>query len=140
MIKLDSEQILKEHSLRLTDSRKLVLNVFKENTFAISHSYLEEKLKETHDRVTIYRTLYSFLEKGIIHKVLDEGGSAKYALCAMCEDKHHHHDHVHFKCIQCEETNCLEEIHVPIIKLPKGYNLLETGILMQGVCPKCQKK
>jgi Fur family ferric uptake transcriptional regulator len=135
----ESEKILKDHGLRLTNGRKEVLDVFLNKKFAISHSFLEDQLKQNHDRVTIYRTLYSFVEKGIVHKVLDEGGSSKYALCASCSDHHHTHDHVHFKCEVCGQTNCLDDIHVPRFKLPEGYVSKETGILIQGICQNCNK-
>jgi len=134
---LTTEKILKEHGLRLTDSRKEVLEVFLKKKFAISHSFLEDQLKASHDRVTIYRTLYSFLDKGIVHKVLDEGGSSKYALCATCTHHQHSHDHVHFKCEVCGQTNCIDTIHVPQFALPKGYLAKETGILIQGICNQC---
>ncbi|TAH16433.1 MAG: transcriptional repressor, partial [Runella slithyformis] len=35
---------------------------------------MEELLPNLYDRVTIYRTLKTFVEKGIVHKVLDEDG------------------------------------------------------------------
>ncbi len=134
---MESQNILKSHGLRLTDSRKEILDVFLTKKSAIAHSFLEESLRKAHDRVTIYRTLYSFLEKGIIHKVLDEGGSSKYALCSSCTDHNHQHDHVHFKCEKCGETNCLDDTFVPKISIPSGYKVKETGILMQGICNKC---
>ena len=133
-----AKKILKKHDLRLTDSRLEILDIFLNRKFAISHAFIEEFLKSSHDRVTIYRTLYSFLEKGIIHKVLDEGGSTKYALCNDNCDIHHHHDnHVHFKCLVCGETTCIDNIHIPPIQLPSGYSAKETGILIQGVCVHC---
>jgi Fur family ferric uptake transcriptional regulator len=132
-----SEQLLKKHHLRVTDSRKQVLDIFLNKKFAISHSFLEQELKHSHDRVTIYRNLYSFLENGIIHKVLDEGGSSKYALCSSCNDHKHTHDHVHFKCEKCGETKCLNELPIPVIKLPNGFIAKEIGILIQGICDKC---
>ncbi len=135
---MKSESILKKHGLRLTKSRKEILDVFLNWKFAISHSFLEESLKEAHDRVTIYRTLYSFLDKGIIHKVPDEGGSTKYALCGQtCETHHHHDNHVHFKCEICLQTNCIEEVIIPSIELPDGFVAKEMGVLIMGICKKC---
>lgn len=131
------EKILKRHHLRITQSRKEVLTMFYTTKFAISHSFLEVQLKNTHDRVTIYRTLHTFLEQGIIHKVLDESGTNIYALCATCDTHAHAHDHVHFKCQLCMETNCIAEIDIPIIALPAGYIRKEIGILIQGICAKC---
>lgn len=136
---LSNADILKNANLRVTDCRIDVLDIFKRKNVAISHTIIENELKEKHDRVTLYRTLYTYLEKGIIHKVLDEGGSSKYALCTTCDSHHHHHDHVHFKCNSCQETFCLDEVHIPKISIPEGFRASEAGILIQGTCKNCGK-
>ena len=78
--------ILKHHNLRLTDTRTDILSVFLRNKKALSHGDLEESLPADFDRVTIYRTLKSFVENGILHKVPDDTGNPRYALCSdTCE-------------------------------------------------------
>lgn len=134
-----SDQILRQHSLRVTDSRNAILNIFIGQGVALSESEIEHALEHDCDRVTIYRTLSTFLDKGIVHKVLDDSGAMKYALCPTdCHDGHdHNHDHIHFKCEICGTTSCVEQVRVPNILLPKGYQLNEVNILLQGVCPHC---
>ena len=57
------------------------------------------------DRVTLYRTIKQFEEKGLIHEVIDTKGQAKYALCVTeCTTHEHHDDHLHFHCSQCDRT------------------------------------
>jgi Fur family ferric uptake transcriptional regulator len=131
---------LKHHQLRNTTCREEVIQLFSTKGTALSHSDLESSLGEMFDRVTLYRTLKTFVEKGILHKVLDDNG-LRYALCKQecATHGHHHHDHVHFKCLQCGETNCLESTHIPSFSLPEGYKALETNLLIQGVCPQCSK-
>jgi Fur family ferric uptake transcriptional regulator len=103
----------------------------------LSHGDIEKEIANSLDRVTVYRTLKTFLDKGLIHKVLDDEGSLKYALCKeACNTVEHHHDHVHFKCTNCGQTICLN-LDVPPLKLPKGYTATETNLLVQGVCEKC---
>ena len=131
---------LKEFNLRQTDCRAEMLAIFDQNPHALAHADVEARLPEKFDRVTVYRTLKTFLEKGIIHKVLDDEGGMKYALCrATCHtaDHQHHHDHVHFKCTVCGLTNCLDDVRVPALSLPAGYQRQETNLLVQGVCPHC---
>jgi Fur family ferric uptake transcriptional regulator len=132
-------KILQENKLRITNCRKEVLNTFLVKKSALSHSDLEEVLKKDFDRVTIYRTLKTFLESDVIHKVLDDSGATKYALCSHThEGEHiHDHDHVHFKCEKCGKTICIEETLLPKIKLPEGYVNKETSLLIQGICDKC---
>ena len=130
-------EILKVHQLRTTTCREDVLLAFINKKNALSHGDLEGLLGENYDRVTIYRTLKTFLEKGIVHKVLDEEGM-RYALCTtQCSDEKHQHDHVHFKCNACGQTNCLENLHIPHVNLPAGYQAVTFNLLIQGICANC---
>ncbi|MCF1749449.1 Fur family transcriptional regulator [Mariniradius sediminis] len=132
-------QILQEHKLRITDCRKEVLKIFLKMQAALSHADLEEKLNADFDRVTIYRTLKTFLESDLIHKVLDDSGATKYALCSHSHTGGHSHDHehVHFKCEKCGKTICIDEVQLPKIVLPAGYINKEVSLLVQGICDKC---
>ncbi len=139
MLQRNSSEILKQFDLRHTDTRENILNGFISKTIALSHADIESFLIDGFDRVTIYRTLKTFLDKGIIHKVLDDQGGIKYALCKeQCSHSAHHHDHVHFKCSNCGDTTCIEKLTVPEIILPEGYQKNEINVLVQGICPKCQ--
>ena len=130
--------ILRSHQLRITDCRLAILREFLDKNIALSHADLEETLNNEFDRVTIYRTLKTFLENDLIHKVLDDSGATKYAFCSHGEEAHvHNHEHVHFKCEKCEETTCLEAISLPTISLPKGFEKKEMSLLVQGICEKC---
>lgn len=130
-------ETLKGYHLRTTTCREDVLSAFINKKNALSHGDLEGTLGENYDRVTIYRTLKTFLEKGIIHKVLDDEGM-RYALCSNhCSEEKHHHDHIHFKCSACGETNCLENMKIPVVQLPQGYKPENFNLLIQGICPKC---
>jgi Fur family ferric uptake transcriptional regulator len=133
------EQILKGFRLRTTSSRADILSLFLAHPYALSYSDIEREVAHIYDRVTVYRTLKTFLDKGLVHKVLDDAGSLKYALCkAHCNSAEHHHEHVHFKCTQCGHTNCLEGVEIPDVHLPKGYSASELNLLIQGICEKCQ--
>lgn len=128
--------ILQRHKLRITACRKEIIQEFLIKQVALSHSDLENSLDSQFDRVTIYRTLKTFLDKDVVHKVLDDSGSTKYALCSH-EEEDHNHEHVHFKCEICGETTCLEAITLPSIKLPAGFQKKEMSLLVQGICSKC---
>jgi Fur family transcriptional regulator, ferric uptake regulator len=131
-------QILKDFRLRSTSSRSAILDLFLHNNHALSYSDIEREVAAAFDRVTVYRTLKTFLDKGVVHKVLDDGGSLKYALCTdHCSTEGHHHDHVHFKCTKCGQTNCMDDVSIPPVKLPAGYKATEFNLLIQGVCNKC---
>ncbi len=130
---------LLKHELRHTACREAVLAYFNDEDIALSHGNIEKHLSEQFDRVTIYRTLKVYVEKGILHKVLDEDG-LRYALCKeACASHDHHHDHVHFKCIACGKTTCLDQIHVPAVQLPSGYQNNEINLLIRGICNVCNR-
>lgn len=134
-----AKDTLRLHELRHTGCREDILDILHQRDSALSHGDLENGLQDRYDRVTIYRTLKTFVDKGIIHKVLDEDG-LRYALCKeVCHDHDHHHDHVHFKCELCGKTTCLDQVHIPSVKLPQGFATKEINLLIQGTCPICSK-
>ena len=135
--KYHTESLLKKHKLRITDCRKDILNLFLENKYALSNALIEEHLSEYFDRVTIYRTLRTFLDKGLVHKVLDDSGSVKFALCMDSCQSEHHHDHVHFKCEVCGKTVCIEKVVIPMVALPAGFMPVEYNLLITGKCSVC---
>ena len=67
-----SAYLLKDFKLRTIPSRERVLHLFVSNQRALSYSDIEHEIASSFDRVTVYRTLQAFLEKGVIHKVLDD--------------------------------------------------------------------
>jgi Fur family ferric uptake transcriptional regulator len=134
-----SNRLLKTFRLRSTPTRQEILHLFIKKDYALSHSDIENEIADDIDRVTVYRTLKTFTDRGLIHKVLDDGGSLKYALCSeACSATQHRHDHVHFKCTVCGQTNCLK-VEIPCIKLPEGYIAKEVNLLIQGTCQNCSQ-
>ena len=133
-------KILKQNGLRRTNCRTAIINVFCSASAAIGHSELEDALIDKEfDRVTIYRTINTFLDKGIIHKVMDGSGAGKFALCsAKCDEHEHHDDHIHFNCSACGNTTCVDYVRTPEINLPQGYKVEEVNILLKGICINCQ--
>jgi Fur family transcriptional regulator, ferric uptake regulator len=131
---LSAKDVLRQHRLRHTACREEILEIFLEADRALSHADLEENLSETSDRVTVYRTLKTFVEKEILHKVLDDSGNLKYAM-----QKESLHSHIHFKCNICGITSCLENTEIPVLPLPPGYTLTGANLLAQGVCQVCNK-
>jgi Fur family ferric uptake transcriptional regulator len=131
--------LLKQHNLRNTPCRNEVLKVFTKSSHALSHADIEKKAGKDFDRVTLYRTLTSFLENGLVHKVLDNEGGIKYAMCNHEHEKHglHSENHIHFKCRSCGQTQCLDHFPIPNFSLPKQYKIEEINLLVEGICQKC---
>ncbi len=133
------DEILKKNQLSITDSRKKILELFIKSNGALAHADIEKNTGETFDRVTVYRTLQTFVDKGIIHHIPTTDNSILYALCKdNCEQGHHHDNHVHFICEVCNNTICLEEVTVPQVKLPKGFAPQQAAMVVKGVCGDCK--
>jgi Fur family ferric uptake transcriptional regulator len=115
-----------------------VIKTFTKARHALSHSDIEKKLSKDFDRVTIYRTLNSFLENGLIHKIPDNEGGVKYALCTHDHKQGmHREDHIHFKCRKCGTTQCLDHFPIPDFSLPKAFKIEQINLLVEGICQKC---
>ncbi|MDR3713424.1 MAG: Fur family transcriptional regulator [Puia sp.] len=133
------DTILKSNHLSVTGGRRKILELFLSNPGALSHSDIEKKTEEKFDRVTVYRTLQAFLEKGLIHTIPTADNSIRYALCKdNCSAGHHQDNHVHFICSQCGSTLCLDETTIPSIRLPKGFVAARVEMVVNGVCKNCK--
>jgi Fur family ferric uptake transcriptional regulator len=134
----DIKEILKRSQLSVTASREKILHLFLEKQGALAHGDIEKKAGEKFDRVTVYRTLQTFVEKGIIHIIPTADNSIRYALCKDdCAEGHHHDHHIHFVCTNCKNTYCLDDIVTPDIKLPKGYTSKHIEVVVEGICKNC---
>jgi Fur family transcriptional regulator, ferric uptake regulator len=132
-------ELLKQSGLSITESRTKILELFYDNEGALAHADIEKKTAAAFDRVTVYRTLQTFVEKGIIHQIPTTDNSVLYALCKdNCVQGHHHDDHVHFICNNCEKTICLDDVTVPEVKLPKGFKKEKAAMVVTGVCDDCK--
>lgn len=134
------ENMLIAKQISPTAMRLLVLEFLLKQTNANSLSDLEKQFQYS-DRTTLYRTLKTFEEKGLIHNIQDGTGATKYALCVNeCKDGVHDDLHVHFYCNQCKETFCLPRNKIPVIQLPMGYIPEEFNLIAKGICDKCSGK
>lgn len=133
------EDILKQNDLSVTGSRKKILDLFLAHSRALAHNDIERKTGEKFDRVTVYRTLQTFVQKGIIHTIPTADNSIRYALCKdNCSEGHHHDHHVHFVCTQCGNTYCLDDVVTPEIKFPRGYSFANIEVVAEGICKNCK--
>lgn len=131
------EKKLLEKGIKPTAMRLLVLDFMISQQGALSLTDIETGLAPA-DRITIYRSLKTFEEQGVVHSIDDGSGAPKFALCIDdCNSIGHHDLHVHFHCITCQETFCLPDLTLPSISLPNGFKSEETNLIVKGTCDKC---
>jgi Fur family ferric uptake transcriptional regulator len=135
---MEASEILKMHSLRMTQHRCEVLAHFMDSKRAISHADLEQVFKGKIDRVSLYRMLHSFSEKKILCKLIDSNGVVSYVF-----DEHspndHSHFHPHYKCKTCNDVVELPQLPESYMNQLKKLNIDELNILAEGTCDECQK-
>ncbi|RSK29808.1 Fur family transcriptional regulator [Hymenobacter metallilatus] len=133
-------QTLTRHKLRHTPVRRAVLQVLSASPFALSGHEVEQQLSGDLDRITLYRTLKTFEESGLIHRVIDTTDTVRYAACTMeCTAHGHFDDHVHFKCTTCQHIYCLNQVAIPAVTLPANFQAQTRDYLLAGVCEDCQR-
>ncbi|PTX13167.1 Fur family ferric uptake transcriptional regulator [Pontibacter mucosus] len=132
--KLDN--ILLEKEIKPTAMRLLVLDFLLSQQTAVSLSDLEAAFYRS-DRITLYRTLKTFEEKGLVHSIMDGTGSVKYAICEEGCECAPEDMHVHFFCNKCQETICLPKSRIPKIPLPDNFKQEEINLVIKGTCGNC---
>lgn len=133
------EHILKNREIRPTAMRLLILKHLSEMTHAASLNDIENHFDQS-DRTTLYRTLKTFEENGLVHQIDDGTGVSKYALCEPdCNCEIEQDLHLHFHCTSCNETACLTEYKIPALILPAGYRADDINLVVKGVCSSCNR-
>ncbi|MFI2742168.1 Fur family transcriptional regulator [Zhouia sp. PK063] len=126
--------ILEVHHIRPTAMRILALHFLKQQHAAISLSDIENGFEKS-DRTTLYRTLKTFEDKGLVHQIDDGSGIPKYAINKP--KKSANDVHLHFHCTKCGETLCLTEHQLSKINLPENFIPEEFNLVVKGLCSKC---
>ncbi|MFU8860206.1 MAG: Fur family transcriptional regulator [Cyclonatronaceae bacterium] len=139
----DPKSILRQYGLKTTPVRVSVLEVLLQSRVALSHGDITDRLEGNDiDKVTLYRTLNSFTEKRLTHKVPTEDRNWLYAI--FDEDLLRpalDHYHAHFVCNICDKIYCLpveeqQSVHISSHKL--GFKVQSSEIRLHGLCPVCQ--
>lgn len=134
---IDLEAILAAKNINPTAMRLLTLEYLLTQPAAVSLQKLEADFPHS-DRITLYRTLKTFEEKGLVHSIQDGTQVSKYALCTdACTGGRHVDLHLHFLCTNCKQTFCLPKTRVPDVLLPNNFILEELNLTARGICDQC---
>ncbi len=128
------EEILQRNELKNTACRKYIVGELLESRAAMSEQELKGS-SDLFDRVTFYRTLKTLEEHGVIHRIVLNDNTVKYALTRQKQGNAHLHSHFH--CEQCDEVLCLRGKSRFETELPKGYCQHEVFVVIEGVCANC---
>ena len=132
---MDAANILKNRGLRVTKIRVAVLEALGKSQQALPYGDLQKNLSRF-DRTTVYRTLLALMDKGLIHKALEENNESYYALYSDCTSNLHNHNHVHFKCNECSSVQCLYISKEVGLSIPEIV-IDSIEITAKGTCSSC---
>lgn len=136
-------ELLRARGLRRMPSRIAVLAVLEPVDGHLSVADIHQRILEVTptgtqppDLATVYRTVTTLVEQGVLHALAVEGGVSTYGLA---ERPHHH--------AVC--TSCGTIIEVPAQRLStalehaiegSSFTLSEqAGLTLHGLCPDCQR-
>ena len=128
-----------EHGLKITPQRKVI---YEELVKASDHPTADALYKRSRKSLanisfdTVYRTLISFTEIGIVSLVEGYGEQKRFE-----PNLHQHH---HFRCIKCHtifdfENASYNDISVPA-EVQKQGTVISKRVVLEGVCAKCKGK
>jgi Fur family transcriptional regulator, ferric uptake regulator len=135
-------ELLRAHGLRRTAPRIAVLATLQPVRGHLSVAEIHRRLLRSGDAdapppdvATVYRTVTTLVEAGVLHALTVEGGVTTYG---VAEDPHHH--------AVC--TRCGTIIEVPAQRLSSAlehaiegssFTLSDrAGLTLHGLCPDCQ--
>lgn len=145
---LDFAALLRQAGLRVTRARVAILETLHASDVALSADEVSDRLSasgEAADRVTVYRTLTSFVDEGLAHKVDPGDRKFRFSLTdhAHCHGDHHQHEHPHLVCDSCGEVQCVDDAEVVLRPKRSGkaagkaIRLNQNNVTLHGVCEKC---
>ncbi|MDN5213225.1 transcriptional repressor [Fulvivirgaceae bacterium BMA12] len=135
MDKQSAVDLLKQNAQRTTNRRVALLELLMSSPKAFALSEIEKQLSISIDRVTIYRTLYSYVAKGLVIKMVDHKGTCLY----MFNHKDHCDisPHPHLRCKECKKVICLPSLPHEYLERLEKYEIDEMYFLMEGTCSEC---
>lgn len=128
---------LERHGVKPTANRLMIVRALAEHRRPLSMGELEAAL-ETVDKSVISRTLSLLRDKRLVHVLEDDG--VRYELCRSHDEEHDDDMHVHFHCLSCGRTFCLESVPVPSVPVPEGYKAVTANFVVKGFCPGCSSR
>jgi len=135
------DELLRNAGLRCTSVRLEVLKVLTHAGQPVSAPQVLERLPDGIDRVTLYRTLNSFTEKKLLHRIRGDDQIWRYGLGDLGGTGRH--GHAHFVCDKCGTVECLSDTPAPEKTARRsgvrpGYRVDYSEVLVHGACPDCR--
>ena len=139
----EMENQFKEH--RLTPQRRLVLEIFLENSER--HLSAEEVFQVSREKgediglATIYRSLDLLEELGLLHKMNFGDGRSRYEIASSNVEHHHHH---HLVCLGCTRIFEVEDVLLHqlenVVENKYQFKIINHNLQFYGYCAVCRNQ
>ena len=132
------KNILKQHSIKLTHTRIIILKYLLENRYHPSVKEIYKDLSKKYpslSKTTIYNTLKTFIKKNIIIELPLNNEEMLYDINLT--------PHAHFRCLKCKKIYDIsidKNYFANFENKLNGNKVYNTLIIIQGLCKNCQKK
>ena len=129
-------QMLKAAGLYRTRCRADVIKVLLGADRPVTQDEIARELGQGRcNKTSIYRTLASLVEAGLVHRAYMDERASHFELAHNCTQTQ---CHPHFTCTSCGQTQCLTEVSVPLAKTRrKGFVIERQQVRLEGLCPLC---
>ena len=137
-----TQAMLERFGMDPTLNRILVLAALTGSDHPLTAKEVYEQVKHEHklNRVTVYRILDLFADKGVVNKI----SSGERSFCYCARPGRWPHGHCHFHCTCCGEVQCIDRSLLVIDevelkeRLPMDIRSIE--LRLDGVCAACREK
>lgn len=142
MRETEIKQILREHELKVTWQRmellKLLTNT--DQHFDAEEIYLQlHRRKKNVSRATVYRSLDTLVEEGLVQRLEFGDGRARYE---RTRDRDEHHDHL--ICTHCGKVLEFYDLEIEALQIAickdHGFSPTDHTMHIYGICADCQRK
>ncbi|MFH1370062.1 MAG: Fur family transcriptional regulator [Planctomycetota bacterium] len=132
------DRLLNSAKLKKTRPRKAILEVLlRGDKPRTTEEIISAMGKECPNRVTVYRTLDSMVDAGLVHRAFIDERSQHYELADRCSESQ---CHPHFVCTDCGQTHCLTGASVPMAtSTPADFVIHRQQVRLEGLCPECRE-
>ena len=133
----DPQQVLRSAGLKVTAQRLAVLRTVGSHPHASADSVVELVRSEfgAISRQSVYDTLNTLAEQGLLRRIQPMGSPARYE--DRTGDNHHH--------LLCRTCDAVVDIDCAVGRRPcltanddHGYVIDEAEVIYWGLCPRCQ--
>ena len=131
-------EILQQHDIKKTTPRVAIIQVLQKSNSPLSENEIRDEMGDLYDRVTFYRSMQTMAEVGILHKIVVDNVTVKYALNDCKKGACEHNSHAHFYCRKCNRLICLGHFEANV-EIPEGWVGEESELLIRGLCDSCVK-